>query len=92
MFYKPVYSFQFYDFSVPADYAITQMEALTILCHYCLLDSAQPFNQPIHGAATSTAVSSQIFNNLVHVFIPSPVTVRFSYLIFYLFPNVFWNV
>ncbi|KAI5703359.1 hypothetical protein M8J75_010863 [Diaphorina citri] len=60
--------------NIPADYAITQMEALTILCHYCLLDSAQPFNQPLHGTTTSTAVPSQIFNNLVHVFIPSPVT------------------
>lgn len=65
----------FWFHSIPADYAITQMEALTILCHYCLLDSAQPFNQPLHGTTTSTAVPSQIFNNLVHVFIPSPVTV-----------------
>ncbi|KAL1459039.1 hypothetical protein WDU94_011052, partial [Cyamophila willieti] len=60
--------------NIPADYAITQLEALTILCHYCLLDSAQPFNQPLNGGCSTTAVPSQIFNNLVHVFIPSPVT------------------
>lgn len=27
------------------DYAITQLESLTIMCHYCLLDSSQTINQ-----------------------------------------------
>uniref|UniRef100_A0A1B6DLS2 Uncharacterized protein n=2 Tax=Clastoptera arizonana TaxID=38151 RepID=A0A1B6DLS2_9HEMI len=56
--------------SVPADYAITQVEALTVLCHYCLLDSATPFNQPMAAAGSTPA---QIFNNLIHVFMPSPL-------------------
>ncbi|XP_046668094.1 protein dopey-1 homolog isoform X3 [Homalodisca vitripennis] len=59
--------------SMPADYAITQVEALTVLCHYCLLDSATPFNLPL-GSTTSTP--AQIFNNLIHVFMPSPLLIN----------------
>ncbi|XP_039275981.1 protein dopey-1 homolog [Nilaparvata lugens] len=58
----------------PADYAITQVEALTVLCHYCLLDSATPFNQPL--LAVSGTTPAQIFNNLIHVFMPSPMAVH----------------
>lgn len=54
---------------MPADYAITQVEALTVLCHYCLLDSATPFTLPMGGTSTP----AQIFNNLIHVFMPSPL-------------------
>ncbi|KAF5280713.1 hypothetical protein FQR65_LT15003 [Abscondita terminalis] len=52
-----------------ADYVVTQINSLTILCHYCLLDSSQWATQT--GASTpSTPVSnpSEIFNNLVSVF------------------------
>lgn len=60
----------FFCFSLPPDYAITQVEALTVLCHYCLLDSATPFNQPLLASGGTTP--AQIFNNLIHVFMPSP--------------------
>lgn len=38
---------------LPADYTITQLEALTILCHYCLLDRNQQhvLNQPLLTAS-----------------------------------------
>lgn len=57
--------------SFPADYAITQVEALTVLCHYCLLDSSTPFNQPLLAVSGNTP--AQIFSNLMHVFMPSPI-------------------
>lgn len=67
---------------LPADYAVTQLEALTLLCHYCLLDSAQQqshaFSQQMLGAVTSLNVGlpganpGQVFSNLVHVFMPVP--------------------
>ncbi|XP_072162239.1 protein DOP1 homolog isoform X2 [Bemisia tabaci] len=49
--------------SCPVDYAITQLEALTVLCHYCLLDSAQSVNQP---------QPAQLYSNLAFVCIPAP--------------------
>lgn len=68
---------------LPPDYTITQLEALTLLCHYCLLDSAQQqsnaFSQPLLGGVGSAGVGSpgagpgQVFSNLVHVFMPSPL-------------------
>lgn len=57
--------------SFPTDYAITQVEALTVLCHYCLLDSSTPFNQPLLAVSGNTP--AQIFSNLMHVFMPSPI-------------------
>ncbi|KAJ9601413.1 hypothetical protein L9F63_000437, partial [Diploptera punctata] len=51
---------------LPADYTVTQLEALTILCHYCLLDRA--IHMSIPGANPG-----QIFNNLIHVFMPTPL-------------------
>lgn len=59
---------------LPADYAITQLEALTVLCHFCLLDTGLPFNHPLdHNSAANSNTPAQLFNNLVHVFIPSPL-------------------
>ncbi|XP_008187338.1 protein dopey-1 homolog isoform X1 [Acyrthosiphon pisum] len=59
---------------LPADYAITQLEALTVLCHFCLLDTGQPFNHPLdHNSTANSNTPAQLFNNLVHVFIPSPL-------------------
>ncbi|XP_050520180.1 protein dopey-1 homolog isoform X4 [Daktulosphaira vitifoliae] len=59
---------------LPADYAITQLEALTVLCHFCLLDTGQPFNNPLdQNSSANPNTPAQIFNNLVHVFIPSPL-------------------
>lgn len=56
--------------SFPPDYGITQVEAMTVLCHFCLLDSAFK-NQPLVSFPGSC--SSQIFNNLTNLIIPSPV-------------------
>lgn len=66
---------------LPADYTVTHLEALTFLLHYCLLDTSQQigfsFNHPLSGAI-QTGVSGvkpgQIFNNLLHVFMPSPLS------------------
>ena len=62
---------------LPADYVVTQLEALTVITHYCLLDdsSAQQvgvsFNQAGVGGGPSgqvTAPSNEILTNLLHVF------------------------
>jgi len=50
------------------------LEALTVLCHFCLLDTGQPFNHPLdHNSTANSNTPAQLFNNLVHVFIPSPL-------------------
>ncbi|RZC43189.1 dopey-1 -like protein, partial [Asbolus verrucosus] len=53
-----------------SDYAVTQLESLTILCHYCLLDSSQTVNQTNVPINSSTPISNpgEIFNNLVSAF------------------------
>lgn len=58
----------------PPDYAMSQLEALTVLCHYCLLDHSQQdslshiFN-PQTTSSTQQPNPGQIFNNLIHVFL-----------------------
>jgi hypothetical protein len=62
---------------------VTQLEALTVLCHYCLLDSTQQLShafsqQMLVGSGTAHmgipgANPVQIFNNLIHVFMPTPL-------------------
>lgn len=67
---------------LPADYTVTHLEALTFLLHYCLLDTSQQqygfsFNQPLSGAIQTgvpTTNPGQIFNNLIHVFMPGPLS------------------
>lgn len=70
---------------LPADYTVTHLEALTFLLHYCLLDSSQQvvfsFNQPSSAIQTGVpgANPGQIFNNLIHVFMPTPLSaVRYT--------------
>ncbi|XP_076237177.1 protein DOP1 homolog isoform X6 [Calliopsis andreniformis] len=70
---------------LPADYTVTHLEALTFLLHYCLLDTSQQigfsFNQPLSGtiqAGIPGANPGQIFNNLIHVFMPSPLSPELS--------------
>lgn len=73
---------------LPPDYTLTQVEALTVLVHYCLLDSTQQltlsqvFSQAFPqsqgpgglGGNTNAAVSAnQLLNNLVHVFLSTPL-------------------
>ncbi|XP_011692229.1 PREDICTED: protein dopey-1 homolog isoform X2 [Wasmannia auropunctata] len=69
------------DCCLPADYTVTHLEALTYLLHYCLLDTSQQigfsFNQPLSGTIQTGipgANPGQIFNNLIHVFMPSPLS------------------
>lgn len=50
-----------------SDYAVTQLEALTVLCHYCLLDSSQTVNQNVPNTPTSNP-AGEIINNLVNAF------------------------
>ncbi|XP_014214024.1 protein dopey-1 homolog isoform X2 [Copidosoma floridanum] len=65
---------------LPADYTVTHLEALTFLLHYCLLDSSQQivfsFNQPSSAIQTGMpgANPGQIFNNLMHVFMPTSLS------------------
>lgn len=66
--------------SAPPDYMVAQLEALTVLCHYCLLDNSQQtslshiFNQayPQTSSSTQSTNPGQILNNLVHVFLSTP--------------------
>lgn len=51
---------------VCSDYAVTQLEALTVLCHYCLLDSSQTVNQNVPSTPMSN--TGEIINNLVNAF------------------------
>lgn len=55
-----------------SDYAVTQLEALRVLCHYCLLDSSQTANQNPPSTPSSTN-PGEIINNLVNAFF-SPLT------------------
>ncbi|XP_065293600.1 protein DOP1A isoform X1 [Dermacentor albipictus] len=60
----------------PPDYLTLLVEGLTLLCHYCLLDSAAPAAvtpvtqqpPPAPQALASSANVSQIIYNLIHVF------------------------
>ncbi|GAB0100064.1 Protein dopey-1 homolog [Sergentomyia squamirostris] len=66
---------------LPPDYILAQLEAMTVLSHYCLLDNTQQmtlshvFNQayPPANSTTPSSNPSQIFNNLVHVFLSTPI-------------------
>ncbi|XP_055704416.1 protein dopey-1 homolog isoform X2 [Phlebotomus papatasi] len=66
---------------LPPDYILAQLEAMTVLSHYCLLDNTQQmtlshvFNQayPPTNSTTHASNPGQIFNNLVHVFLSTPV-------------------
>ncbi|KAH8254967.1 hypothetical protein KR038_005084 [Drosophila bunnanda] len=61
----------------PPDYVVSQLEALTILCHYCLLDNTQQtalshlFNQAYPQTSSSAQSSStgQLLNSIVHSFL-----------------------
>jgi len=75
-------------FRLPADYAITQLEALTVLCHFCILNTGQLFNNPLYyNSMENTNSSVKIFNNFVHLLVPYPITVS-NYIIYYLINNM----
>lgn len=59
------------EYELGADYTVTQLESLTILCHYCLLDASQTINQNVPATTANTSSvpnPGEIFNNLVNVF------------------------
>uniref|UniRef100_T1PNP3 Uncharacterized protein n=1 Tax=Musca domestica TaxID=7370 RepID=T1PNP3_MUSDO len=64
---------------LPPDYVISQLEAITILCHYCLLDNTQQttlsqlFNQAYpqtSSIASQNSNTGQLFNSIVHSLLP----------------------
>lgn len=65
---------------IPPDYAVTQLEAVTVLSHYCLLDNTQQtslthlFNQTYPQISTSAQSSNtgQLLNNIVHAILSTP--------------------
>ncbi|SPP73670.1 protein dopey-1 homolog [Drosophila guanche] len=66
----------------PPDYVLSQLEAVTILCHYCLLDNTQQtalshlFNQAYPQTSSSAQSSStgQLLNSIVHSFLSASET------------------
>ncbi|XP_066256222.1 protein dopey-1 homolog isoform X2 [Euwallacea similis] len=69
------------DFELGADYTVVQLESLTILCHYCLLDATQTINQNVPPSAiTPTGTNpGEILNNLMNVFFsPLGTDINFS--------------
>lgn len=70
---------------IPADYIVTQLEALTMIYHYCLLDSASQVSASFSSstataasvadpAAAQAGASSEILSNLLHVFLSNTDT------------------
>lgn len=62
--------------NLPPDYVLNQLEALTVLCHYCLLDSSQQtllFNHTSQHWSITNSLSNagQRLNNLMHGFLSS---------------------
>lgn len=70
---------------IPPDYVCAQLQAITVLCHYCLLDSAQPasLTHLLHQAAAGPQASSlsaaghaghtgQLLHNIVHAILSPP--------------------
>lgn len=68
--------------NLPPDYALKQLEAVTVLCHYCLLDSNQQislqhlFNQSSYPGTSQinqqqTNTGQQLFTNIVHAILSS---------------------
>ena len=62
---------------VPPDYCLSQLEALTVICHFCLLDNNQQvslshlFNPTNTSSSTQSSYSGQIYNNILNFFLSS---------------------
>ncbi len=62
---------------IPADYVVTQMEALTMIYHYCLLDNTSqaavsqptPLSSASSPAQAAKQEQNEILSNLLHVFL-----------------------
>lgn len=61
----------------PSDYCISQLEALTVICHYCLLDNSQQvsllhlFNPQNTSLSAQSSSYGQIYNNILNFFLSS---------------------
>lgn len=71
---------------VPSDYCISQLEALTVICHFCLLDNNQQvslshlFNPQNTSLAAQASSYGQIYNNVLNFFLSSsPLQVGEAY-------------
>lgn len=62
---------------VPPDYCLSQLEALTVICHFCLLDNNQQvslshlFNPINTSTSTQSSYPGQIYNNILNFFLSS---------------------
>ncbi|CRK96401.1 CLUMA_CG009818, isoform A [Clunio marinus] len=62
---------------VPPDYCLSQLEALTVICHFCLLDNNQQvslshlFNPTNTSTSTQSSYSGQLYNNILNFFLSS---------------------
>lgn len=61
---------------MPPDYCVSQLEALTVICHYCLLDNSQQVSlsnifNPTNNNFTSQSSSSGQFSNILNFFLAS---------------------
>lgn len=78
--------------SIPPDYLITELEALTALCHYVLIDSSSHNTPTLAGSAgllswgvtnglngTAGTNNGQILHNLVHAFTPNGIGSIFNH-------------
>ncbi|KAG5676729.1 hypothetical protein PVAND_006540 [Polypedilum vanderplanki] len=71
---------------VSSDYIISQLEALTVICHFCLLDNNQQvslshlFNPQNTTLSTQSSSYGQIYNNILNFFLSSsPLQVGEAY-------------
>lgn len=62
---------------VPPDYCLSQLEALTVICHFCLLDNNQQvslshlFNPTSTAASAQSSYSGQLYTNILNFFLSS---------------------
>lgn len=62
---------------VPPDYCLSQLEALTVICHFCLLDNNQQvslshlFNPTNTSSSMQSSYPGQIYNNILNFFLSS---------------------
>jgi hypothetical protein len=71
---------------ISPDYCISQLEALTVICHFCLLDNNQQvslshlFNPQNTSTSAQSSSYGQIYNNILNFFLSSsPLQVGEAY-------------
>lgn len=70
---------------IPPDYVVAQVHAITVLCHYCLLDTTQPASlthllhqsaavpQPLSPSLNAHSGGGQLLHNIVHAILSPPL-------------------